>query len=256
MPSGKMYLAARAANEIVKQSKRRRKPRVTRPVKKYIDKQIKKSSWSKQMYSTIDFDVSGLSDSQSAYTLSKQIVLALSDNNAEIMRLGKLVRNTDGSASFTKKIRIDYIKWQFRYQLGESEELSGIDQTYREIFFRARDQYEDIEDPANIPNLIDDIDGNIKYGTVQGMKSGVYSDRIFRAASHAADSNTTVRGQYISKGFRKLKYVDIFTCDDNGESFTSKNGQLALVIRADDPVGTNGDLFGYVEIGWRYQNDG
>jgi len=250
MPAGTFYNAT-------KKQPRRRQPKINKQTKKYVDKKIAKSEWSKQIYTTIDFDVTGLG-TDNKYLLTALLCQQLINNNYALMSGGSVAYNTDGTVDYSVDIKIDYVKWQLRYALGENEETSAVSQTVREIFFRTDQQIDEvISSVANITSLCDDLDGNIKYAHAYGNKKGIFSDKMFYLASQAADSDTTVGGQYISKGFKTLKYSDSYSIKEGQAvaNMTSEKGQLSLELFADNPSGENCNVYGYVEIGWRYKTD-
>lgn len=232
------------------------KARVNKNTIKYLDKKIAKSMWSKQQYSVRDFDIIQIGTDEK-YNLSSDIVSALLEDDMSIFKNGTYEKSTNGDIAYTLDIKIDYIKWQLRYALGENETTSAVSQNVREIFFRCDDQYDEVALPSNIKSLCDDHDGNIHYTNVYGSKMGVYSDKMMYLKTQSADSDTSVGGQQISKGYKVLNITDTYSALAGSEytAVQSEKGQICLEVLADDPSGENCNMYGYVEIGWRYKNN-
>jgi len=155
------------------------------------------------------------------------------------------------------KIRINYIKWQLRFALGETESTDAVSQNVRLLIYRSDDQYEDLIANSITPPT-DDHDGNVDYSKLYGQQRGLYLDDVFYLMSQAADSDTTVGGQYISKGFKRMKYDDTYqinSAQTSSTDFVSEKGQLCMTVMSDDPTGTNGKIYGYFELGFQYLND-
>jgi len=225
---------------------------VTPAVKSYVNKAVKKDRYSKQQVTTIDFDNIGLGG-QLIFNLMIKPVGEMIEN--DLFDNGITEVDTDDVNQQTLDIKLDYVKWQLRYSLGESETASAVSQTVREIFFRTAKTFDEVANPANIPSVADDLDGNVKYHTLYGRMTGLINDKMMYLHSQSADSDTTAAGQVISKGYRKLKIVDTLTFKEGGDytNVDGERGVLCLEMLADDPSGTNGAAFGYVEIGWRYK---
>lgn len=227
--------------------------------KAYVDKKLKTASYSKQVITTVDLDRT--TTVTTGIMLTSNIVGHILQNNCAIFQNGTISVNTDGTTSWKLHIKIDYVKWQIRYALGENETTSAVSQNVREIFFRDDNQYEEINSAGAPAPVVDDLDGNVKYDLLYGNKQGLYSDRFHYLRSNAADSDTTVGGQKMSKGFCKLNYVDTYNAIKPGQSLplnsdvTSEKGQLCLGVYCDDPTGENAQAYGFVEIGWRYMQN-
>lgn len=221
--------------------------------KGYVNKKVKSAKWSKQMVAVTDFDTATAPGS--LYPLTKIIVNAALANEKSIFCQGSQELSNDGDITWNLRIKIDAIKWQLRYALGETEATDANTQTIREIFFRTDQQYQVVDNPSNIFRPEDDLDGAIKYTDLYGGVKGLYSDRMYYLMSLASDSDTTSGGQAISKGFQRLNYVDTLECPNAATDSTgvrSEKGQLALCIDCDNPTGTNANAYGYVEVHWRF----
>lgn len=233
-------------------SKKRRYRRYKKnTTKSIVKKEIQKAKWSRQQICS--YDLAGETISNSGYLLTTEIVDEMLANNKYIFLNGTQVRTTDGGLTLQCKIKIDYIRWQLRYALGETETVDAVSQNVRELLFRVDDQYEEVK-TNGVSFICDDHDGSIKYPSVYGGKLGLYSDRFHYVISQATDGDTTAGGQVMSRGTKNIKYVDTFTVPSDGDidDVKSEKGQLVLTIQSDDPSGTNGKVYGYVEIGWRY----
>jgi len=221
--------------------------------KKWVNKQVNKAKWSKQMVSVTDFDEPV--GSVNKYTLTRSIVEQLLASDNALFNQGTQEIDSEGNVIASLKIKIDAIKWQLRYALGENETTDAVSQNIREIFCRVDDQFQVAVDPGNLPNVVEDQDGSVRYHELYGNVMGLYSDRFMYLESQAADSDTTAGGQKMSKGYQRLRYVD--TLSHSIDSFvesgvSSEKGQLALEVFADDPSGVNAKIYGFVEIHWRF----
>lgn len=220
----------------------------------YVNKAVKKAKYSSQMVTAIDFDTT-ISGSTQQYTLTQRLVDAAVANSLALFKQGTQEYNNDGSIVYKLQIKIDAIKWQLRYALGDSEATDAVQQSAREIFWRTDQEFEEVEDPANLQRPVDDLDGSLKYHLLYGGPRGLYSDRFHYMMSQATDSDTTCPGQVVSKGYKTINYTDCLTCPSTATDRTavrSEKGQLALDIESDDPAGANGKIYGYVELHWRF----
>lgn len=225
----------------------------TNKIRSLIQQEVKKAEWSKRQVTVIDFDET--TGGQSKYALTVDLVDQLLANDGRIFSRGSQYEDDNGSIRTDLHIRIDAIKWQFRFALGENETTSAVSQTIRFLIWRTDQEFQDITNPANIRDIVSDQDGSVRYTFCYGNSLGVYADHIMYLKSQAADTDTTVGGQRIMKGYKNIKYTD--TYGHLGGTYTignvqSEKGQLVLSVVADDPDGVNAQMFGFMEIIWRY----
>lgn len=222
--------------------------------KKYVRKEIQKEKWSGQYISIIDLDnvvVNG--GTGDYYNLIEDVYVDMIRNG--IFKDAPVYTGSDDEKIGNVHLKLDYVKLHTRVSLGENETVSGISQTIRYILYRDGQTYQEVKDNG-VELITDDVDGSIRYDWMFGNKFGLYWDKTKYVTSHLATGTAMAGGQVFFNKFKKLDYsdktwlVDPDTQTDVGK-IDNEKGVLLLCVVGDDPDGTNADIFGYVEIGWR-----
>lgn len=222
--------------------------------KRYVNQRIEEEQWSRQYICTGNFD-EAVSD-YSVYNLTEFILLQMTGEG--ILNDAPVDSLTDGEKVHAMEYKVDYIKLHFRAALGESETVSAISQTIRIILYRYNEQYRTCED-VGIVQITEDLDGALAYDSMYGNKFGLYWDKSKYVHSWSVDTDTTAGGQVFFNKFVKPKITDTVSCKTPANTVPSlaltdtEKGCILMAVFADDPDGTNAQLYGYCEIGWRYK---
>lgn len=222
--------------------------------KRYVNQRIEEEQWSRQYICTGNFDE--VVTDYSFYVLTDYIFLQMVQEN--ILADAPVDTTTDGEKIHGMEYKIDYVKLHFRAALGESEATSAVSQTIRMLLYRGSQSFRDATD-VGVDVITEDVDGAVIYDLMYGNKFGLYWDKTKYVHSWAVDTDTTAGGQVFFNKFVTPKFSDTVTCRTPSGTAPSlglcenEKGILMLNVLADDPDGINAQLYGYVEIGWRYK---
>lgn len=224
---------------------------VSKPVKKFVKKEVNKSRWSDAQYASADLDFTVNPDN--VINIYETMMASIFANDGEIIKNGQSTRDPDsGDLNYQLDIKIIGITLYLRYTNGESESLSAVSQHIREFLFRSRFTYQEILPGWASP--ITDIDACPNRLYMSNNTSALIHDKSLYVTNHAADGDTTVGGNAYTHKYFALGYTDRLTAPkaDLGQVDTDK-GVVLMNFKSENPDGTNTQCYGYYEVVWKYQ---
>lgn len=216
--------------------------------KQYVHRAIQADQWSPVMRVTRDFQADVVNGGAgTVYNLTHPITQMILAHELYT----RYTQGTDGYSINESDFTIDYIRVHIRCALGESETTSAVSQTVRFVLYRQARTFIDFPGTTG-PPIVKDVDAMPEYGKLYGEINGLYWDKTHYIHSWAADHDTTAGGQVMFKKVVKPKYTDTMIYDHNFNVDTAKS-ILLLQIVGDDPDGSNAQLYGWFEVGFRYK---